>query len=177
LKLIIDLEATCEENNKTFYNEIIEIGCCLTNGEFKPIDIWWSFVKPTINPKLSVFCQKLTSIEQKQVDNAQTLNYVINNMTSWLMSKNLDYDKILFCSWGDYDKNQFQRECNRKNVIYPFKNHLNVKNYFAEKFSVKPCGVQKALALLNMKFEGTHHRGKDDAVNIARICNKIGEFK
>lgn len=30
-----------------------------------------------------------------------------------------------------------------------------------------------ALALLNIPLEGTHHRGVDDAKNIAKILNKV----
>lgn len=33
----------------------------------------------------------------------------------------------------------------------------------------KGVGVQKALSMINEKFEGTAHRGIDDAINIAKI--------
>ena len=35
-------------------------------------------------------------------------------------------------------------------------------------------GVQKALNILNMKFEGTPHRAIDDTRNINRIIKKVG---
>ena len=33
----------------------------------------------------------------------------------------------------------------------------------------REVGVQKALEFIDLKFEGTHHRGDDDAFNIAKI--------
>ncbi len=47
--------------------------------------------------------------------------------------------------------------------------HINIKHAYAAFRQVKPCGMEKALSLAKLPLEGTHHRGLDDARNIARI--------
>lgn len=52
------------------------------------------------------------------------------------------------------------------------KQHINVKVLFAEtKGLTKPTGMNGALHILNVPLEGTHHRGVDDAKNIAKILH------
>jgi inhibitor of KinA sporulation pathway (predicted exonuclease) len=46
-----------------------------------------------------------------------------------------------------------------------------VKEYCSEvKGLTKKVGRNGALEILQMPFEGTHHRGVDDAKNIAKYC-------
>ncbi len=80
-------------------------------------------------------------------------------------------DERLFASWGDYDRNQFMRNCRTYNLKYPFgPTHLNVKNLFSAAFGLScELGIDAACARLGVTMEGTHHRGVDDAWNIARI--------
>ena len=70
--VVIDFEATCEEKNPADYpHEIIEFPAVLVSTtDRKVVDVFHSFVRPVINPKLSEFCHILTSIEQDTVDAA-----------------------------------------------------------------------------------------------------------
>lgn len=57
-------------------------------------------------------------------------------------------------------------------VDYPLSDdHMNVKTLFAQLHPTvrKSVGMARALGELNFKLEGTHHRGVDDARNIAKI--------
>ncbi len=58
-----------------------------------------------------------------------------------------------------------------QNVPCPFDSrHINVKTLFAVKHRLtEEIGIGKALALLGLELIGTHHRGVDDAYNVARI--------
>jgi inhibitor of KinA sporulation pathway (predicted exonuclease) len=49
-----------------------------------------------------------------------------------------------------------------------FKHH-SLKHEFATIHGIKPCGMEKALGMLGMSLDGTHHRGIADARNIAKI--------
>ncbi|SDM91635.1 hypothetical protein SAMN05421820_105374 [Pedobacter steynii] len=52
--------------------------------------------------------------------------------------------------------------------------HINVKTLFALKKKLShEKGISAALSLLKIPLEGTHHRGVDDANNIAKILNWI----
>ena len=71
--VIFDLEATCwdsgaKTNNQI--NEIIEIGAVKLGENLAQVGTFQTFIKPTKNPILSDFCVELTSIKQRDVDNA-----------------------------------------------------------------------------------------------------------
>lgn len=53
------------------------------------------------------------------------------------------------------------------------KKHVNLKAVFANVFNCKPCGMRQALDKINLPLIGTHHRGIDDAHNIAQIAKVL----
>jgi len=161
MEIIVDLEATCWKNPKEKRNEIIEIGAVSSNGtEFQ------RFIKPIENPILSDFCKELTHITQEDIDNAKTFNEVMSEFILWAGNCPKIY------SWGNYDKTQFIKDCNLWNIDWEFR-HLNLKVEFSKIYKIKRRGVKGALRYLDWKFEGTHHRGIDDARNIYRIYEHI----
>jgi len=167
--LIIDLEATCCDKGsiKREEMEIIEIGAVMVDATtLKIVDEYEIFIKPIVNPTLTPFCKTLTTITQEDVNNAMGYKEALADFKKWYSR----YDDFLFCSWGDYDKSQFLKECKMHNVAYPFKSeHLNIKKEFAKVQGVKPCGLDEALAHVNLELVGTHHRGIDDARNMGRL--------
>lgn len=68
-----------------------------------------------------------------------------------------------------------KRQCKSFGIPYPMgEQHINVKTSFAEVFGLhKPTGMNGALHLLDIELEGTHHRGIDDAKNIAKILHWV----
>ena len=81
----------------------------------------------------------------------------------------------LWASWGDYDRRQFERVCQELRAPYPFGlGHLNAKTLFATATGLPhEIGLDGAFARLGWTLEGRHHRGDDDAWNIARILCEI----
>jgi inhibitor of KinA sporulation pathway (predicted exonuclease) len=166
--LVIDLEATCDERHRIprEQTEIIEIGAVLVDEELRPVDEWQTFVRPVIHPVLTPFCTKLTSIVQAQVETAPLFAEAIARLAAYLAGRT-----PLFCSWGDYDRAQLAREAARNGVPLPLgEQHFNVKEGFKQRSGDgKPRGVGQALQYAGLRFEGTAHRGIDDARNIARL--------
>lgn len=83
----VDLEATCDEIDKSEpprsltvvpeMMETIEIGLMVIDLEtLEIVDEFQRFVRPLINPTLTDFCIKLTSIQQADVDGARTYREV-----------------------------------------------------------------------------------------------------
>jgi inhibitor of KinA sporulation pathway (predicted exonuclease) len=165
--LVIDLEATCDENHAIprAETEIIEIGAVLCDADdFAPVGEWQSFVKPTRHPRLTPFCTRLTSIQQADVDAAPGFAAAIRGLAEFVRGKDL-----VFCSWGDYDRNQLDRDSRRHGVALPLgKRHINLKERFA-RLDGQKLGVGQALRRAGLRFAGTAHRGIDDARNIARL--------
>lgn len=165
--IVLDLEATCDKDRR-IENEIIEIGAVKVNERGEIVDTFNMFVKPILNPQLTDFCKELTHISQEDVDNAPYFNEVIMDFITWLGS---DY---YLCSWGFYDKKQFEKDCLLHKVNRNWiKNHISLKHQYSQiKQMKKFLGLGTALKKEKIEFEGTPHRGIDDAKNIAKIFIK-----
>lgn len=173
--IVFDLEATCDDKVK-MRNEIIEIGAVKVDENLNVIDTFQIFVKPVENPILTDFCKELTKIKQSDIDGAVTFDVACAEFIKFIGK---DY---LLCSWGFYDKTQLMKDCILHDMSYEWcEEHISLKHQHGRFYKQgKGVGVQKALRMADMKFEGTHHRGIDDAKNIAKIFvanYKIWNFK
>lgn len=168
--LVIDLEATCDDRGAVPKREmeIIEIGAVMVSAEtLHPLAEFQSFVRPRRHPTLTAFCSRLTSISQADVDAAPLFPEVLESLRGWAYG----YSAFCFGSWGDYDRAQLHSDCRHHGVRYPLGTaHLNIKKAFSEAIgSTKRFGMGAALTRVGLTLEGTHHRGIDDARNIARL--------
>ncbi|WP_188768246.1 3'-5' exonuclease [Emticicia aquatilis] len=169
--IIVDLEATCLENRDNSPNEIIEIGAVCINEKQDIIGEFNRFVRPSIHPILSDFCINLTSISQEQVNNSNTFPLVLAEFKEWINSFLDDY---LLCSWGFYDQVQLKNDCQLHGLdIDWLYNHISLKHQYAIIKKTRSMGMKNALKNEKLILEGTHHRGIDDAKNIAKIFCKL----
>ncbi|ODA33671.1 exonuclease [Planctopirus hydrillae] len=172
--LAIDLEATCCDDNTFPRNEMetIEIGAVMVcKRTLLSVDEFQTFVAPVRNPVLTKFCIQLTGISQSQVDEAPGFKNALHNLMNWAQS----FPGFTFCSWGDYDRKQIRSDCEFHGLPFPLgERHINLKAEFASIRGLrKKMGVQEALHAVGLKFIGSHHRGIDDARNIASLIPYI----
>lgn len=171
--LIVDLEATCCDRGTIprAQNEIIEIGAVmLCAASLERVGEFGCFVRPVRHPHLTTFCTNLTSITQEQVNEAPLYPEAMQAFRDWMYP----FGSFMFSSWGDYDRKQFEWDCEFHGVSWPFPSgHLNLKAAFAMTTGRKKMGMTQALEHLGLPLEGTHHRGIDDARNIARIVQEV----
>lgn len=172
--LIVDLEASCCNDNQfpTTEMEIIEVGAVMVEAQsLTKIDEFCTFIKPIRHPQLTSFCTELTSINQQDVDTAPLFKDAVNQFKQWLYQ----YENYLFCSWGDYDKAQLEQDCRLHKEPYPIPApHLNIKKAFSASQGInKRQGMAQALNLAGIPLEGRHHRGIDDARNMAKLMPYI----
>ena len=166
--IIFDLEATCWEDRAMGPNETIEIGAVRVNEARQIESEFQAFIRPKVHPQLSTFCQSLTSITQANVDSANSFPTVAEEFKAWIGVAAQDYR---LCSWGHYDKKQLERDCALHGMdptwVAP---HLSLKHQYAQfKHLRRPTGMKQALEAEGLPLRGTHHRGIDDARNIAQI--------
>lgn len=167
--LVLDLEATCWQNSP--YNkdmETIEIGAVMLESPQGPVvSEFDTFIKPVIVPNLSEFCTSLTSIQQADVDTAETFATAFPRFLEWVGA-----EPCVLCTWGDFDSRQLQKDCKRHQLEFPkgFVPHINIKRVFAKTMGQYSMGMAQALEYLKIPLEGRHHRGIDDARNIAKIA-------
>lgn len=167
--LVIDLEATCDDRGAVPKHEmeIIEIGAVLVDANtLDPVGDFQTFVKPVRHKELTPFCTELTSITQSQVEGGRCFPDAILALRRFIGGRD-----ALFSSWGDYDRNQFDLDARYHRVSLPFEGrHWNIKKSFSESLGeTKRYGMSGALARVGLPLVGTHHRGIDDARNIARL--------
>jgi inhibitor of KinA sporulation pathway (predicted exonuclease) len=176
--LVIDIESTCWDGlipPPGERSEIIEIGLCLVDvAKLERTEKRSILVRP-VRSKISEFCTRLTTLKAEDFVHAGTLADAV----SILKREYRSLDR-LWASWGDYDRNQFQKVCKELTVPYPFgTRHLNIKTLFAVAHAdLKEPGLDTACERLVRPLEGTHHRGVDDAWNIAGIlCELLGRIR
>jgi inhibitor of KinA sporulation pathway (predicted exonuclease) len=169
--LVIDLEATCDEGGQIPPEsmEIIEVGAVWAELDGLVIDRFQAIVRPVMNPQLTNYCKDLIGITQAEVDAACTWPLIAKQLRTFAelhMSTHQTWG-----SWGKYDYKQIGRDCVRHSVPGPLENfeHINLKRQFAKVRKIKEVGMLKALEMTGQKLEGAHHRGLDDAVNIAKL--------
>lgn len=166
--LVIDIEATCWEDKipKGQKNEIIEVGICIldTTFSYERVSSDSIIVKP--QSEVSEFCTQLTTLTQADVDKGISLKEACDILQTKYLSKQYPW-----ASYGAYDRKLFERECRTKGIEYPFNSkHINVKQWIMKTLNLKKrVGMVGALNILDFPLEGTHHRGVDDAWNIAKI--------
>jgi inhibitor of KinA sporulation pathway (predicted exonuclease) len=111
----------------------------------------------------------LTTIQQHDVDSAPAFAEALGRFVEWLG----DPREVRFASWGDYDRRQIERDCQRAGIPVPFQSDtLNLKHLCCPKLQMKPGGLAQALERAGLQLEGTHHRALDDARNILRLAQR-----
>jgi inhibitor of KinA sporulation pathway (predicted exonuclease) len=170
--LVIDIESTCWEGPppEGQDNEIIEIGLCpldVTTG--KRLEKRSILVRPE-RSTVSAHCTRLTTLTQEQVDKGISFA----EACALLRRDYLTHDRP-WASYGDYDRRQFERQCRDTGIEYPFgPTHFNIKSLFAVVHALpQEVDLPEALQRLQLPHEGTHHRGDDDAWNIAAILARL----
>jgi inhibitor of KinA sporulation pathway (predicted exonuclease) len=166
--LVVDVESTCWDGPppEGQRGEIIEIGVCaldvdsLERGERRSI-----LVRPE-HSAVSPFCTELTTLTAADVESGVDFRTACATLRKEFRSEGR-----VWASFGDYDRRQFQRQCADDGVRYPFGiRHLNVKTLFAlGRGLAEEVGMDEALRLAGLPLQGTHHRGVDDAWNIAAL--------
>ena len=166
--LVVDVESTCWEGYPPSgqVSEIIEIGICTIDvATLTPDEKRGIFVRP-VQSQVSEFCTRLTTITSEQLQGAEPLQAALR-----VLRHDFRSHERLWASWGDYDRRQFERNCSARGLGYPFGiGHLNVKTLFAAGAGLsREVGMDEACHQVGIEMEGVHHRGVDDAWNIAKV--------
>lgn len=116
--------------------------------------------------RVSAFCTELTGLTQAEVDTGLDFAAACR-----LLATTYEAGARPWASWGDYDRKQFALQCRATGTPYPFGHrHTNAKAVFTEAFGLRRRpGMAQALEIAGLPLEGRHHRGEDDAWNIAAL--------
>ncbi|GAA4525028.1 3'-5' exonuclease [Amycolatopsis samaneae] len=169
---VIDVEATCWDGPPPpgSVSEIIEIGLTVVDVPARRrVSRHRVLVRPA-RSAVSAFCTTLTGLTRAEVDRGVPFAEACR-----ILVEEHGAGERPWASWGEYDRRQFARQSQADGVAYPFgypteRTHTNAKAVFAEAHGLrrKP-GMAQALQHAGLPLEGRHHRGEDDAWNIAAL--------
>ncbi|MFH1038179.1 MAG: 3'-5' exonuclease [PVC group bacterium] len=126
--IVVDVEATCWEGKAPDeqVNEIIEIGICpLEISTGKRLGKESILVRPD-HSTVSEFCTHFTTLTQEQVNKGMSFEAACGVLREKYITR-----KRTWASYGEYDRNQFQRQCRLFGVEYPFQSN-NIEVYSHE---------------------------------------------
>lgn len=174
--LICDSEHTCCEKGEFPDGEqqdIIQLGWCWLNlltMEISPQKYF--YVKPT-RSRINDYCTELTGILPKHVKSAAPLAHVCRSLIN-----NHGTKARPWMTWG-FDMEYLKQECHDLNADFPFsESYFNAQDLASILLGFPlRTGLDEALRLLNMSFDGKRHSAPDDAFNTAKIvrtfCTQI----
>ena len=171
--LVIDIEATCWQEGKSPPGqepEIIEIGICvldIPSGE--PVETQSILIKPEYS-EITPFCTELTALTPAKLERGVTFDHACQILRRKYRSRSR-----VWASYGDFDRRQFKKQCQNRDILYPFgPTHINVKYLFAMMYGLPhEVGMLRALELSALTPEGRHHSGVDDALNTAVLLSRL----
>ena len=170
--LVVDVESTCWQGQPPpgEQSEVIEIGICTLDSVSGELLERESILVRPERSKVSPFCTELTTLTQEMADGGVWFAEACERLRTHYRGP-----ERTWASWGDYDRKMFVAQCEQRGISYPFgPEHINAKTRFAEAHRLsRPVGMAAALKQLRWPLVGTHHRGGDDAVNIARILGHL----
>lgn len=176
--IIFDLEATCWERATEAQQkkqEIIEIGAVKLDENGDYISSFAEFIRPVFHPTLSDFCQRLTSISQVDVNRARYFADVAEDFRLWVEEdEHGEVGEYLFCSWGFFDQRILSKNCLLHDMDDAWTEpHISLKHQYPRIRGLgRSIGLRRAVEQEGFDFEGTHHRGIDDAQNLAKVFAK-----
>lgn len=165
---VIDVESTCwpDQPPPGQKSEIIEIGVVVLDAASGELLEKHDVLLRPAQSEVSALCTEITGLVE--ADLADGISFA--EACQWLR-KACSSRERLWASYGDYDRVQFQRNCEDFAVGTPFgRRHLNVKTLFG--LSRSPVGevdLDAAVAAAGLEWEGRHHRAHDDAWNTAKL--------
>lgn len=171
---VIDVEATCWEGKPPpgEVGEIIEIGLVVVDLAARKRISRHRIPVRAERSAVSPFCTELTGITQAEADAGVSFAEACG-----ILAAEHAAGERPWASWGSYDRKQFLEQCEESSVEYPFGAwHINAKVVFSAALNLRmPAGMARALRIVGFPMEGRHHRGDDDAWNIAALILHLAE--
>ncbi len=168
----------------------IQIGVVMLDENLDEIDSFESLLRPHSSAR-SPRAMEVNKISEAELKNAPSFKEAIWKLDGKLRALGFPLhgkymDRTMFAAWnGSFDEQFVKEGCRKAEISYPFGFPVDVKtlavfNFAKRGFTFNPGhggGVERALQLLGLEFEGSAHNALADARNTARILKTFWEAK
>jgi len=170
---VVDLEATCWglDEQGDHRSEIIEVGLAMLDLDSGEITRAPRILCRPVRSEVSAFCTALTGITAEELADKPTFREHCA-----VLARTYQTQSRPWASWGDYDRKMLdQAQIDDQLSLQLFSpKHTNAKRRYAEIHGVKKQpGMAQALKHAGLPLVGKHHRGDDDAANIAALIRTM----
>lgn len=180
--IVLDLEfnQTYDFNDGKTYEpnpncpfEIIQIGAVKLNSKFEIVQKFNILIKPQIYKKVHPIVEKLTNLNDKQLENQVFFPKAYSNFIKFIGG-----EMSTLCIWGPYDIKALY-----KNIMFYNLNHNNLKPTYinvqsmASQYLKYPSGVsiglKNAVENFGLSLDKSFHDALNDAIYTAHIFQKL----
>ncbi|MEM9837104.1 MAG: 3'-5' exonuclease [Bacteroidota bacterium] len=172
--IVYDIEATCWEGTPPgLVQETIEIGAYRLD-RFGDIEAAFSrLIKPIMHPQLSLYCQRLTQIDQADINRAQTFDRVAESFIDWMGF--YDTPDVVLASWGKFDTKQLRKDSLLHRLETDWLEYsIDLKEQYRRIRGLpKLRGLKSAVRHEGFDWIGDQHRALDDAKNTVQLFRKF----
>ncbi|RWS23663.1 ERI1 exoribonuclease 3-like protein [Leptotrombidium deliense] len=166
--------------------EIIEFPVLKVNSKtFQIESVFHTYIKPKINPELTIFCVKLTGILQETVDRGVDFKTALQMFENWMRNESLINESgdvkqsFAFVTFGNWDIGKMLiDQCKLSEVEVPpyMKSWINVKNSFSDTMRYWPTSLHHMMSAIQIPVVGRLHSGIDDCRNIVSAMKYLAEL-
>ena len=177
--IVFDLEWNQSPSGKVISNEngalpfeIIEIGAVKLDEELNKISSFDRLIRPEVYLKLHKAIEKMLPITMRDLQKGKSFTEAVYDVLQWCG------EDVIFCTWGDMDLFQLQRNMNYFGVEnrfpLPFL-YLDLQSIFSETYldGSKNAGLNEAVEILKVPRRNTFHRAIYDADYTAEIAKRM----
>lgn len=159
-------------------SEIIEVGAVKLDENLETVSEFSHFVRPFIYKKLDYRVRALTNIQTGQLQKeGKAFAQVMREFFHWC---GMDSgEEVIFCSWGNMDLLELQRNLHFFHVRNPFSYPLfyyDVQKLYGRCFpdaEKKATALATAVEALGLEEEGAFHRAIEDARYTAKVLQQL----
>lgn len=175
--IVLDLEwnqslTGKEKEHKMLPFEIIEIGAIKCNEKMEKTDFFSQLIRPNIYKVLHYKSKEVTSITNKELNKGRKFQEVFQEFIKWCGE---DY---IFCSWGNMDLVELQRNAAYYNLHNVFPKPLfyyDIQKIFGLEYTENQSrkSLEFAVDFLKIPTSKNFHRAVNDAMYTMEIMRKI----
>ena len=177
--IVLDLEWNQSPTGRVIRNkhgslpfEIIEIGAVKMDEDRKIISSFSRVIKPSVYLKLHKAVARLLPITMRDLMKGKKFEDVITDFMKWCG------DDVIFCTWGEADLLQIQRNMRFHGMDIPFPFpflYIDLQKIFSACY---PCGkknpsLSDAVDILELPKGNSFHRAINDAHYTAQVARHL----